>query len=220
LCRRAASYWFADGVPEIISGAALAMLAVTGLWFSQRTSGRVWLLVLMALLLAILFGLDRRIARYIKARMTWPRTGYVRPPLPIEQERPEVLVSLGIAEQPPRDENVTGYVSHTVVVLMLSRMAFGLLNAPWGLPLVLAAAAITICALNRRGERPYRWWSVASMPAAGLVLMPIELVRVAAGQWLPVLVGGVWLLAQGMATLFCYLRRNPRPAATMPGLAA
>jgi hypothetical protein len=121
-------------------------------------------------------------------------------------------MSLGLVSQPARDENVTAYLSHTVVVLLLSRVAFNLINLRWGLPLVLAAAALAIYAFNRGGERPYRWWSVMFLPALGLVLMAVDF-PVAVSQWLAIAIGGVWLFAQGASTLFCYVRRNPRPVA-------
>ena len=66
--RRADSNWFVDGVPEMISGLALALLGAVGLWSLARPLAwidRVCLFGFMILLLAILLGFDRRIAPYI-----------------------------------------------------------------------------------------------------------------------------------------------------------
>ena len=215
--RRAASYWFIDGVPEIISGLALALLG--GLWLrSEWTRSlpwieRVWSLAAMLLLLAVLFGWERKIAQYIKARLTYPRTGYVRPPVPLgEARRSETIVSLGLRQQPPPDENVTAFRERTVFVLFVGGWAGHLISSPWGLPLMMSAVAFALYLLNRAGERPYRWWSTLFLPAAAFLCVGLDLPGVLQ-RGVVYVIGGVWLFAQGASTLYRYVRTNPRPAA-------
>ncbi len=221
--RRAASYWFIDGLPEIVSGLAFALLGGLCLcseWIRPLPwIERVWSLGVMLLLLAVLFGGDRKVAEYIKARVTYPRTGYVRPPVPLGSAlQSETTVSLGLGQQPPPDENVTAFREHTVVVLFLGGWAVNLIARPWGLPLMMFAVAFALYALNRDGERPYRWWSTLFLPAAAFLCMGLDLPG-ALQRGLVFVIGGLWLSAHGAWTLYRYVRRNPRPPA-MKGLHA
>ena len=80
--RRAASYWFEDGLPELLFGFALALLGITTLlagrylslnWTRGLTAGAV------LTLLAVWF-FHRQVLDVLKARITYPRTGYAQPP--------------------------------------------------------------------------------------------------------------------------------------------
>jgi hypothetical protein len=210
--RRAASYWHIDGLPEIVSGVAFALLGGLGLcshwvrslpWFERGAT-----LAVMLLLLTVLFAWDRRIAQYIKARVTYPRTGYVPAPAPSnEARRREVVIGLGLRRQPPPDENVTAFHERTVVVLIAGGWAVSLVNRPWGLPLMMSAAALALYVLNR-----HSWWSTLFPPAAAFLCLLLD-VSGPLQRALVYVIGGVWLLAQGTWTLCRYLRKNPRPPA-------
>ena len=80
--RRAAAYWFIDGLPEIVFGVVYLALGSVGLaWGSDRKNP--WMtgaLLVVVLAFLLLFWKDRAILDYCKARVTYPRTGYVRPP--------------------------------------------------------------------------------------------------------------------------------------------
>lgn len=212
--RRAASYWFVDRLPEIVTGASFVLLGCVSWWMLDRS--HPWMARMVAtglalVLMALVFGWERTVARYLKARLTYPRTGYVRPPEPAGNARQtEVIVSLGLGQRPLPDENVTSFCEHTVVVLFFGRLLFSVVGQPWGLPFVLGAVALALYGLNRSGERPYRWWSVLFLPVAGLLSMGMHL-AVEQQQWLVYLLGGVWLLAEGAWTLLWYLYRNPSP---------
>ena len=86
----------------------------------------------------------------IHLRVTYPRTGYVRPPVPVEQAAlSETIISLGLGQQAPPDENVTGYRAHTMVILLLGRVAYNIISRPWGLPLTMSAVALALYFLSR-----------------------------------------------------------------------
>ncbi len=212
--RRAASYWFIDGLPEIISGLALALLGALWICFEWTRSlpwiERVWSFVAMLLLLTVLFGWERNIVQYIKARLTYPRTGYVRPPVPLGKAlRSETIVTLGLGQQPPPDENVTAFRERTVVILFLGGWAVHLVSSHWGPPLIMSAVAFAVYVLNRDGERRYRWWSTLFLPAAAFLSVGLDLPG-ELQRGLVYVIGGVWLLAQGAWTLYRYVRTNPR----------
>ncbi len=80
--QRAAAYWFSDGLPELLFGFALAACGAVGL---------AWIVYLPNELMRVAFGLtllglialsiwDRKVLDALKARLTYPRTGYAQPP--------------------------------------------------------------------------------------------------------------------------------------------
>src|SRR5258708_2886178 len=79
--RRAASYWFVDGLPEILFGLALVIFAALAfLWrvyAPKPWSESDWMIVYAGLLLYLF--LERGVLDFLKSRVTDPRTGYVRP---------------------------------------------------------------------------------------------------------------------------------------------
>src|ERR1017187_155903 len=103
--RRAASYWFIDGLQEIVSGLELAIWGGMGVWMVRHLplarTERLFSAGLAFLLLILLLGWDHRITGVLKAGMTYPRTGLVRPALRLYSM--EAVVTLG---QPPA-QNVT-----------------------------------------------------------------------------------------------------------------
>lgn len=81
--RRAAAYWFVDGLSEIAFGLVMLIYGV----FATVTGGldrlNWWMFCGVIVGLVLLFGMyikHRRILDYLKARITYPRTGYARPP--------------------------------------------------------------------------------------------------------------------------------------------
>jgi hypothetical protein len=215
LGRRAAANWFIDGLPEIVTGLEFAMLGGMAIWllhqplrFERLLAGGV-----MLLLILLVNGGDRNITEFFKARVTYPRTGYVQPPMHAQESHvSEPVVSLA---HPP-NENVTDFRRRTVAVLFAGWMIPGAINHPWGLPVAMSAMALALYALNRGRERPYRWWYAFFLPIAGLVSMslyPRQAEGDLATQFRVFVITGLWLSAQGAWTLYGYLRRNPRPPA-------
>lgn len=213
--RRAAANWFIDGLPEIVTGLEFAMLGGMASWLLQQPLRFEKLLAggILFLLILLVNGGDRNITEFFKARVTYPRTGYVQPPMHAEElQRSEPVVSL--AHLP--NENVTDFRRRTVTVFFFGWILPGAINPPWGLPVAMSATALALYLLNRHSERPYRWWYTFFLPAAGLLWMSLDsshgegdLLR----QFRVFVIAGLWLSAQGAWTLYGYLRRNPRPPA-------
>jgi hypothetical protein len=143
-----------------------------------------------------LFIWDRRAVGFLKARITYPRTGYVRPPGDPDSSRAE--------------ENVTWFRHRTVMVFFIGFNILSVFPGAWPPAIVIAAVAATLYLLNRHLEHPFSRWSVALLGLTGLPFhwIPIPL----RGQpFLPFLLGGAWLLTRGLWTLLYYLRDNPLP---------
>jgi hypothetical protein len=212
--RRAASYWFVDGLPEILFGLALViMAALMFLWRLYVPKPWIRLDLMIAVAGFTFYNLmERRILDFLKLRVTYPRTGYVQPPEEL-QRRVQTLTTLSLQPDPPVKENATSFQWRTVTLIFWFCSPFMLDGDPlgrWVVPVVMPALAATLYAVNRRSERPYRWWSALILALAGLVFLLVD-VPAPLQRPLPLLLAGGWLLAQGACTLVHYLRTNPYP---------
>jgi hypothetical protein len=225
--QRAASYWFIDGLPEIVTGVEFLLWGAVGilggliLLHHPKAYLPGWLAALVVFSMAVWPGWDRRITEFLKAWVTYPRTGYVQSPID-EQQKPliEPFTFLRLRDRPAPEENMTSFRLRALLVLWVGWQIPGqVLNGfsnqveqPWSTPVAMLALAVALYALNRNLERAYAWWFVLLLPAAGLLAMPLNL-RADLRQFLVPAISGIWLLARGAWTLAGYLRKNPRPVA-------
>jgi hypothetical protein len=214
--RRAASYWFADGLPEMLFGLALViMAALMFLWhlYVPKRWIRLDLLIVVAGF-TFYYLMERKILDFLKSQVTYPRTGYAQPPEEVPR-RVQTLTTLSLRPDPPAKENVTSFQWRTVLLVFWFCYPFMLNGNPlgrWAVPVLMPALAVTLYAVNRRSEHPYRWWSTLILALAGLVFVWVD-VPAPLQRALPLLLAGGWLLAQGGCTLAHYLRTNPYPRA-------
>ena len=209
--RRAASYWFVDGLPEILFGLMLVTFAALAfLWRIQTPKPWRefdWMIVAVGFILYTL--MERKALDFLKSRVTYPRTGYVQPPEEAEWRRP-TLTTLSLRPDPPAKENVTFFQLRTAGLIFWFFIAIGRPPGRWVVPVVMPALAIALYALNRKSERPYRWWSALILALTGLVFLWVD-VSEPLQRPLPLLLAGGWLVAEGVCTLVNYLRMNPYP---------
>jgi hypothetical protein len=214
--RRAASYWFVDGLPETLFGLALVVMAglgsLCGIYAPKPWSKLDWVISYAGLLLYFL--MERRILDFLKARFTYPRTGYVQPPEELEW-RVEPLTMLHLRPDPPAKENRTYFRLRTMGPIVLFFALFWANGHPagrWVVPSVTPALAVTLYVANRGSERAYRWWSALILALAGMAFLWVDVPPPLQGP-LPFLLAGAWLVAQGGYTLVRYRRTNPFPVA-------
>src|SRR5450755_151473 len=84
--QRAWRYWFADGLPTLVAGLCSLSFGFSTLYAGQRAETPLSVAVSLAglgLYGAVLFR-HREIVEWLKTRVTYPRTGYVRPPFASE----------------------------------------------------------------------------------------------------------------------------------------
>ncbi len=217
--RRAAAYWFADGLEDILFGLTLLIVGASALLWRLYASHRwvklTWLVVLVEILLY--FSARRRIVDFLKSRITYPRTGYVQPPEEIESAV-QPLTTLSLQPGAPPKQNVTSFKLKTVNVFLffLVFLAMPSLNrasdemSRWFVPVLMAALAAALYALNRNSEHPYQWRSTLVLALMGLVFLWVD-VSPLLQPLLPLLLGGAWLAAVGGGKLIHYLRENPYP---------
>ena len=216
--RRAAAYWFIDGLPEIFFGVLYLALGGIGLiWgFNLENPWMKGVLLVVTLAFLLLFWKDRVILDYCKARLTYPRTGYVRPPAEPEPALSDKLITLGTA--PPFDWNVTSFRMRTAFFFFLMSRLVNFtteilrVDGRWSVAMVMALVALGVYAGNLRDAHAYSWQSALAIALAGLLSAAVE-VPPRSRQFIPLLIGGVWLLAHGVPTLVRYLRTDPAPKA-------
>jgi hypothetical protein len=212
--RRAAAYWFIDGLPELVAGTGLVAFGGGLMWFHQfhpRTWPlRVAFLAFELISLLVVFTYHRSISLFLKSRVTFPRTGYVRPPSDWEDvSGRETVISLGLGGQRAPDQNTTRFRSSTIGVVICGQMLAGVIARPIGILIAMSAVAVLLYVLHRQSERPYHWASVLPLPLAGIGAMWLRMDQ-DESPWAAVLIGGVWLAAQGAWRLLGYVRRHPK----------
>lgn len=206
--RRAAAYWFIDGLPEIVFGVVYLAMGSVGLaWgFDRKNPWMMAAMVVVGLAFLVLFWKDRAVLDYFKARLTYPRTGYVRPPAePVPGRNDEILL---FRTAPAIDWNVSSFRIRTAFIFFVASRFVG--QERWAMPIVMVAAAVWVYLWNRREPHPYSWQSALAIALAGLLCAGLE-VPPKSRQFIPLLIGGVWLLAHGVPTLVRYLRTSPAP---------
>ena len=208
--RRAAAYWFIDGLPEIFFGILYLVWGFIGLvWgFYLENPWMRWSMVAVVLAFLILCWKAPAILDYFKARLTYPRTGYVRPPADMPDGR---IITLGLAS-PPIDSNVTSFRLRTAWAFLVASVLVPAdpSAARWTVPALMALVAVAVYVWNRREPHPYSWQSALAIALAGLLSAGVD-VPLDGRRYIPLLIGGLWLLAQGVPTLVRYLRTYPAP---------
>ncbi len=205
--RRAAAYWFIDGLPEIVFGVAYLVWGSLGTFWGMYFPN-LWMktaVVLACIAFIALFFTQRRLLDYFKGRLTYPRTGYVRPP---KDSPPYDLLNPNTPL--PIDENTISFRLSTVFLFFLPMPIIGMLNTSGAIALTMGLVASFLYSWNRHEPHRYSVWAVAPIAVAGVVASTLELPPVSR-QFVPLLIGGAWLLAHGGWTLLHYLHDHPKP---------
>jgi hypothetical protein len=224
--RRAAAYWFADGLPEIvfgflllIPGALVLLLETLHLHWQNRwlAPGFIEAYLFFYLLGCAIWFLYRPILNYLKVRITYPRTGYVNPPNDFPDKKPDDnrIFTFGTAR--PADDNVSSFVRHMVPLIFSGVFLMGFLKSTyWGLPLVMIGISAGIYFLNRKEVRSYSLFAVLPIALAGFVAAALDLTPEM--RWMATMViCSAWLLGIGIWTLFRYFRSHPKPDTKQEG---
>ena len=74
----------------------------------------------------------------------------------------------------------------------------------------MVLVALWVYLWNRLEPHRYTWQSASAIALAGMLTAGVD-VPPPSRQFLPLLIGGAWLLAQGVTTLIRYLRTYPAP---------
>ena len=188
-------YWYVDGTAEIFIGLLLAVTGALVLAMEQLPPGSWQRLSVVAGMMVIILGgawLGGKLVRAVKARITYPRTGYVSYRRPSRQRRlRNFLIMIPIA------------VLWAILVLILGN---GLIA--W-IPLIdgLVLSAI----LGVAGVGLLRFYLLAGLSLiVGSTLAYLQ-IGGNAGQFMFDSIMGLSLAVSGTITLIHYLRQTPAP---------
>lgn len=207
--RRAAAYWYADGLPDVVFGGTLLLLASIGLlWQVFAAHLSAFDLLLMAIGFALHLWKERDVLNFLKSRMTYPRTGYAQPP----EEAPNQsasLISLDIRPAPKTERNVTFFRARTVFfVFWVIYPLFNVNPLRWLPPIIMLALALLLYFCNRNSEHQYRGGWAFVLALSGLIFFRLD-VRPQVQPLLCYLIVGAWMAAYGVFTLIQYRHANP-----------
>jgi hypothetical protein len=204
--RRARNYWNVDGLPTLVSGLFLLL-------FVAITQTPAWLgawLVFPWVFIALYECLDQGIVRWLKERLTYPRTGYVAsqeerdPPsdviqLSLNREEAEVQRAL----RPSLTAAILAVVAAAPVLIWSIVLVRPWIDTGWveaSFFLMLAIAKLR--ALNRD--------KLAYIDVFGFLLAAVaDAVFPARRGLILFLAPGMVFTARGAITLLRYMRRNP-----------
>lgn len=199
--QRVQRYWFTDGIAELTGG---GMFILLGIYFAaQQYLGETSLaggLMQAGLILFLIGGMTagRRLIHSLKARLTYPRTGYVE--YHVDQRnlnRRRLIVGI-----------VAAFVAAFSVIFAAQFPAF--LN----ITLVLTGVLVGIILIFMRGKRSglERFYILGALSMSLGIVLALSSVPVGYGLGLFYALMGLAFAASGGLVLRRYLAANPLPA--------
>jgi hypothetical protein len=211
--RRAWSYWFEDGLPTLVGGAGCA---VFGLSFIFDHS--LFRLVLVALYGVIILR-HRPIVEWLKARLTYPRTGYVTPPYSPQGALPPLpnSAALSLQADPERLAKMASeqHEQKRRMILVLIMLIAGVLgtmfiDSPWSYAAAGLDLALALWIMNGKDFR-LSWIAIGTIPLIGFYLAIFSPDGLTPAHRLGYFVAadGLVIVADGAVALVRHLWRNP-----------
>lgn len=215
-------------MPSLLSGIGCLLMAFFLLYPRHHSNSPVR--AVLSLTAVIFYGLvvlrQRQILDWLKARITYPRAGYVSPPYfsqDTERSRDVPVLRLFPADLSQQEEAMRVEADRrnriwvTLALTLVTALAIMFIRSTW----VCAAAGLLMAAaiwLGARHEQRLSWIILGGFPLVGF-WMAIFLGRDTVGpERIAYLLagGGLLFFLDGALSLVHFLRRNPRPASTVP----
>jgi hypothetical protein len=219
--RRAAAYWFEDGLPEILGGLVLLACLLILLAAHLRWINSVLFIILWNI--GILFWLALykwgwKILDFIKTRLTYPRAGYASPPGDPDPDmdllydlfgktRPRPILTFRTA--PPLKTNVTNFKNCFFIILGITAFFSPFSTKGWIVMLIMLTLAALLYLMTRRDAHAYTLVSILPVAAAGLLAAFLKLPS-DIFPFIPLLIVSLWLVARGAWLLAGFLHTHPR----------
>jgi hypothetical protein len=215
--QRAWRYWFADGLANLVIGVAMLLMSFDLLYSPNRhtpLSLAIW--AMAAVLYVVIMSRHREIVEWLKARTTYPRTGYVQTPA----EAP--ATSANLVTIPLRDSAIPSEEAKRLLAARRKRgigtftltvgamFAMILFHTRWVGP--VAGLILGIAMWIAREDYRVSWIVPLGFPIVGLCLAFL----VAPGERAPGLFLAGWgllFVLDGAVTLVRYVWQNPTPKA-------
>ncbi len=222
--QRAWQYWFDDGLPTLIAGIGCLLVAIFLAY--DHSSNSTPLTVAICFTALVLYGavllFERQIVEWLKARITYPRTGYAQAPYFVEDSsQPLDLLALSMqgsdAKRPSDIERLHKYRKQrlvlTCVVAAVATGAMMFLQNRWICAAAGIAMALALWFWGRKVQR-VSWLILGGFPLVGFLLAIFMSDRLPGSERIAYFLAaaGVIFILDGALTLFHYLHAHPRPS--------
>lgn len=148
--RRTLSYWFIDGIPDMVGGVALAF--VGAFLYLGAITGKELFSNIALFSMILLFPLTAKLVQWLKSRITYPRTGFVKYPEPSGKRRGAaamiaVVVAAGlvivasITKDTLLDSDISGVILASIGIAIA--VAFVVRAIKMGMPRFYVEAFVT-----------------------------------------------------------------------------
>ena len=212
--RRAWNYWFEDGLPTLVGGFGCVVFGLSFI-FDRPPFFRL----LLAAVYGVIILRNRAIIDWLKARLTYPRTGYVTPPCSPQDELPPLpdLAALSLHADQAQLAKTAGEKHEQkkrmmLVLAMLMAAVLGtmFIDRPWSFAIAGIDLALALWIMNGKDFR-LSWIVIGAIPLIGfsLAIFPPEALTPAHRLGSFAAVGGLLIVADGAVALVGYLWRNP-----------
>ncbi|HEY2911872.1 MAG TPA: hypothetical protein VGK21_00805 [Candidatus Angelobacter sp.] len=213
--RRARDYWDIDGLPALVAGTTTVSVGVICSPLKIHGLGGALVLVLCAW---FFLTEGKGTLKWLKSRITYPRTGYVAPPQAYRDSEREPYTIISITKEPEAEEQLAPAEGRA------SRKALEFSDPPFFLLFILWwffsfsgwLASLTCLAIALRfwwkNMKDPPWFEIAGAAIAAL-LSAILTVSDRLRFSIVLVVFGISGMVKGTTLLIHYLRQHPAPQA-------
>lgn len=217
--KRSWSYWFADGLPQLLIGISGVLF---GFYFISMTTPASTALVVLSFVafgayLLIQIGAPQ-ILEWLKTRITYPRTGYAASPYFATKNNVYCDANLNLT--PVQDPNAPAIaeikrvrrarnlrLSRMYILMALASLGLWFVRAPWICTLTGIVMGLILW-LGTRADKSVSLLVILGFPVVGFSVGAPQLApHSRVGSF--ILGVGLLFLLDGLLSLILYLRRNP-----------
>ena len=217
--KRSWSYWFADGLPQLLIGISGVLF---GFYFISMTTPASTALVVLSFVAFGAYLLIQirapQILEWLKSRITYPRTGYAASPYFATKNNVYCDANLNLT--PVQDPNAPAIaeikrvrrarnrrLSRTYILMALASLGLWFVHAPWICTLTGVVMGIILW-MGTRADKSVSLLVILGFPVVGFSVGALQLAPHArVGSF--ILGVGLLFLLDGLVSLALYLRRNP-----------
>jgi uncharacterized membrane protein len=221
---RSWTYWFADGLPQFVIGISAVLFGLFFIFMGTPTASKS-LIVLSFVAFGVYMLIQIRAAQileWLKARITYARTGYAASPYFAAMNDFSCAVNSNLP--PVQDPNAPAIaeiksarrarnrrLSRTYILIALSSLPLWFVQAPW----ICALTGIVLGVILWIGTRADKSVSLLVLLGFPVVGFSVGALRFAPQARVGAFIVGVGLLflLEGLLSLLLFFRRNPVPQA-------
>jgi hypothetical protein len=212
---RAWNYWFVDGLTNLVVGVSALLMAFCLFypphWPARPLPVALWATALVSY--AVIGFRHRQIVEWLKAKTTYPRSGYVQSPYPDDPAEAANLVTFWLRGTGPATEVQTLRIQRRTTALLATALVvmacFGFLVIHtrwiWSVVGIVFSAAMVIA----RKDQRLSWILPVGFPLLGLYLTTFVPRPQAPALFMAGM--GILFLLDGALKLIRYVLQNPAP---------